>query len=106
MDGWSITKFALERFAMIEFKVSGRGWEAKDVAQYVAAVIGGRKALLEPIFHDTERPKWQLDAGNDWFLSAVKDQPNTYSLRYRYTTATTQDALEGLKTFFEKEAFA
>lgn len=86
-------------------------WSEEDVARRVAAIIGNTHAWDRqhegqhcPCFRDE---KWQLDDGNNWFLSKVEeevkgDYQQKYELRFRYGNSTnSQAALEGLKLFLE-----
>jgi hypothetical protein len=82
---------------MVEFEVQAN-WKPREVACRVAMIVG-----VNPHWDEDgdEGPPWenrpntfQLDEGNDWFLTVLGD--NRYRLNYRYGQ---NEMLQGLQAF-------
>ena len=82
----------------MRFKTHKR-WTEETVAIRLAHILSGEGAADEgsPPWQ-SHGETWQLDRGNDWFMSRVGE--NEYELRYRYgNTPERQAGLESLASF-------
>lgn len=68
-----------------------------DLAKRLAAIVVGVQQSVYDVYQK-ENGSWQLDCGNDWFMSIEGDQ---VSLRYRYDSAYPKEFWEALKLVIE-----
>ncbi len=87
---------------MITFKVPHH-WPERAVAERLMIVIEGLVPTEEGMPIHKENGSWQLDEGNNWFLTPL-DHRN-YRLEYRYESMHNAAGLEGLKAFLETFVF-